>query len=110
MKKVLLVFSIIMVSVSLPHAHAQMRVDMEVISGNRPPNPDEARRMRAEEEGHPNIAQAMHKIEEAMNALKMAPDNFGGHKGAAMEDLRKAYISLRKALYFRLYEEHQDHR
>jgi hypothetical protein len=107
MKKVLLVFFIIMASVSLPHVQAQMRIDMEVISGNRPPNPEEARRMRGEEAGHPNIVEAMHKIEGAMDALKRAPDNFGGRKGQAMDDLRKAYISLRKALYYRLYEDHR---
>jgi len=94
-----------MASASVLHAQEHMRVDMEVISGNRPPNPEESRRMRAEEQGHPNIVQAMRKIEEAMNSLRDAPDNFGGHKGQAMEDLKKAYVSLRKALYFRLYED-----
>jgi hypothetical protein len=40
-----------------------------------------------------------------MEALHNAPDDFGGHKGQAEADLRAAYVSLRKALYFRLYQD-----
>jgi len=61
--------------------------------------------MRVEEEAHPNITRAMHDIEKSMQALHDAPDDFGGHKGQAENDLRAAYISLRKALYFRLYQD-----
>jgi hypothetical protein len=44
------------------------------------------------------------------NRLKIKARNppflaFGGHKGQAENDLRAAYISLRKALYFRLYQD-----
>ena len=105
MRKIVLVCSLFLASASVLHAQDHMRVNMEVISGDRPPSPDEARMMRAEEQGHPNIVQAMHKIEDAMNSLKMAPDSFGGHKAQAQEDLKRAYISLRKALYYRLYED-----
>jgi hypothetical protein len=41
----------------------------------------------------------------AMHRLHDAPDDFGGHKAQAEADLKQAWISLRKALYFRLYEE-----
>jgi hypothetical protein len=47
----------------------------------------------------------MHDIEASQRALHDAPDDFGGHKGQAENDLRAAYISLRKALYFRLYQD-----
>ena len=70
--------------------------------GSRPPAPNEMQLMRQEENAHPNIAKAMHDIEKSMRALHDAPDDFGGHKGQAENDLKAAYISLRKALYFRL--------
>ena len=47
----------------------------------------------------------MHDIQKSLDALHDAPDDFGGHKGQAESDLRAAYVSLRKALYFRLYED-----
>lgn len=81
------------------------RISIDVIIGSRPPAPREAEMMRAEENKHPNIARAMHDIEKSMQALHDAPDDFGGHKGQAESDLRAAYISLRKALYFRLYQD-----
>jgi hypothetical protein len=59
--------------------------------------------MRMEERKHPNIVKAMHDIENSMHALHNAPEDFGGHKAQAEADLKAAYISLRKALYFRLY-------
>lgn len=104
MKKVL-VFSFLLMAVAAV-GHAQPpRISLDVIIGNRPPAPNEAQMMRAEEQRHPNIARAMHDIEKSMQALHNAPDDFGGHKGQAESDLRAAYVSLRKALYFRLYED-----
>jgi hypothetical protein len=101
MKKGLLFCALLMlISVA---SFAQIRISMDVIIGNRPPAPQELSAMQAEEAKHPNIAKSMHDIEKAMNALHNAPDDFGGHKGQAESDLRAAYISLRKALYFRLY-------
>ena len=80
-------------------------ISVDVILGNRPAAPREMNLMKAEERSHPNIAKAMHDIENSMRALHDAPDDFGGHKGQAEADLRQAYISLRKALYFRLYRD-----
>jgi hypothetical protein len=101
MKKGLLFCALLMlISVA---SFAQIRISMDVIMGNRPPAPQELSAMQAEEAKHPNIAKSMHDIEKAMNALHNAPDDFGGHKGQAESDLRAAYISLRKALYFRLF-------
>lgn len=105
MKKAIL-FSCILVTVATTTTYAQPpRIAIEVIIGSRPPAPSEAQLMRAEENKHPNVTRAMHDIEASMRALHEAPDDFGGHKGQAENDLRAAYVSLRKALYFRLYQD-----
>jgi len=100
MKK--LVFSLFVMLAATTFAHSQV-IAIDVIVGNRPPAPNEMNLMRMEENKHPNIAKAMHDIENSMRALHNAPDDFGGHKGQAEADLKAAYISLRKALYYRLY-------
>ena len=97
-----------MIVLSATAVHAQDRhewISIDVINGTRPPAPNEQRLMRKEEEAHPNITKSMHDIQDAINHLNAAPDNFGGHKGRAISDLQQAYVSLRKALYFRLYQE-----
>ncbi len=103
MKKLVFVLSIFLVSASFSHLQAQF-ISIDVISGNRPPSPNEMQMMRAEENRHPKIADAMHSIEWSMHDLHEAPDDFGGRKAQAEADLRAAYISLRKALYFRLWQ------
>jgi hypothetical protein len=103
MKK--LVFSLSLLLLLTAVSQAQPRIAIEVIVGSRPPAPAEINLMRQEEASHPNIARAMHDIEKSMHALHDAPDDFGGHKGQAENDLKAAYISLRKALYFRLYQD-----
>jgi hypothetical protein len=102
MKK--LVFSLSLFLFLSTVSHAQ-HISIDVIIGNRPPAPAEVNLMRQEEAAHPNITRAMHDIEKSMHALHDAPDDFGGHKGQAENDLKAAYISLRKALYFRLYQD-----
>ena len=104
MKKLVFSLSILLFTTAITHAQPP-RIAIEVIIGSRPPAPNEANLMRAEEQRHPNIAQAMHDIEGAMHRLHDAPDDFGGHKAQAENDLKQAWISLRKALYFRLYED-----
>ena len=104
MKKIVLCLSILVTSASLTFAQPP-RISIDVIIGNRPPAPAEVNLMQAEENKHPNITRAMHDIEQSMHALHDAPDDFGGHKGQAEADLRAAYISLRKALYFRLFQD-----
>ena len=103
MKKLVLSLSVLLLLTTL--AQAQPHIAIEVIMGSRPPAPNEMQLMRQEENAHPNIAKAMHDIEKSMRALHDAPDDFGGHKGQAENDLKAAYISLRKALYFRLYQD-----
>jgi hypothetical protein len=102
MKKALLFALVFMAFATVSHAQV---ISIDVIIGNRPPAPNELNLMQAEERKHPNIAKAMHDIEASMHALHDAPDDFGGHKGQAESDLRQAYISLRKALYFRLWKD-----
>jgi hypothetical protein len=107
MKKLVFLFSVLVVTASV--AMAQLpppaAINIEVIVGNRPPAPNEAQLMRAEEANHPNITAAMHDIEKSMKALHNAPDDFGGRKAQAESDLKQAWISLRKALYYRLYKD-----
>ena len=106
MKKVLFIFSFLLVATTATFAQRPgIRIDLDVILGNRPPAPNETQLMRMEEAKHPNIAKSMQDIGDAMKHLHEAPDDFGGHKAQAESDLKQAWISLRKALYFRLYED-----
>ncbi len=110
-KLVLLSLSIGLLTNSLLLAGPQEKVEvkqkisMEVIVGAKPPSANEFTILRVEEQKHPNLAKAMMEIKFAIKALNDAPDNFGGHKKEALQDLEKSYISLRKALYFRLLED-----
>jgi hypothetical protein len=106
MKKQALLLCILMASASFLFAQSSSeRINIEVIIGNKPPAPNEAQLMRAEEEVHPNITNAIHDIDKSVKALHNAPDDFGGHKAQAEADLKQAWISLRKALYYRLYKD-----
>jgi len=105
MKKQAFLLSLMLVSASFLFAQSTERINIDVIIGNRPPAPNEAQLMRAEEAAHPNVTNAMHDIEKSMKALHNAPDDFGGHKAQAEADLKQAWISLRKALYYRLYKD-----
>ncbi|HZY39348.1 MAG TPA: hypothetical protein VFE53_21980 [Mucilaginibacter sp.] len=106
MKKALFILAIAIASASASFAQGVAgRISIDVIIGNRQPNPNELNMMRVEEARHPNITKSMHDLEDAMRHLNEAPDAFGGHKGQAQADLKQAWISLRKALYFRLYVE-----
>jgi|SRR5579863_3789091 hypothetical protein len=106
MKKLILSLSVLLLvsTLSTTRSFAQGPViSIDVIVGNRPPAPNELNLMRAEEQRHPNIAKAMHDLEDGIKHLHEAPDDFGGHKGQAEADMHQALVSLRKALYFRLY-------
>jgi hypothetical protein len=104
MKKALFIFSVLMASATFTFAQGP-RISIDVIIGNRAPAANEVSLMSREEAKHPNIAKSMHDIEDAMKHLHEAPDDFGGHKGQAEADLKQAWVSLRKALYFRVYED-----
>ena len=102
MKKLILSVSVLLLVSTLGFAQGPV-ISIDVIVGNRPPAANELSAMQAEERTHPNIAKAMHDLENGIKHLHEAPDDFGGHKGQAESDMHQALISLRKALYFRLY-------
>lgn len=103
MKKLVFLFAIVLTTAALSSRVQAQFLSVDVIIGNKPPAPNERALMQAEENKHPEIAKAMRDIEKSQMALHNAPDDFGGHKAQAENDLRAAYISLRKALYYRLW-------
>ena len=50
---------------------------------------------------HPRIRKAIHELEDAIEYMEKAPHDFGGHKAAAIEDSKKAVVSLKMALEYR---------
>ena len=56
---------------------------------------------QSEAQMHPRIAQAIRDLEDAINYMENAPNNFGGHKAAALNASRAAVAELRAALAFR---------
>jgi hypothetical protein len=106
MKRVLIILAILVSTASLAFSQGPVgKVRFQVIIGNLKPNHYEANLMAAEENNHPNITKSIHDLQDAMQHLHEAPDEFGGHKAQAEADLKQAYISLRKALYYRIYED-----
>ena len=103
MKKPLIILALLMATTLA--SKAQIRISLDVISGNRAPNATEAKAMRNEEMGHPAIMEAIRNVQRVLQAMQNAGDNFGGHRTEAITNLKAAYISLRKALYYRLYED-----
>lgn len=104
MKKLILSVSVLLLVSTIGFAQGP-GISLEVIIGNRPPAPNELNLMQAEERRHPNIAKALHDLEDGEKHLREAPDDFGGHKGQAQADMHQAIVSLRKALYFRLWKD-----
>jgi hypothetical protein len=64
-----------------------------------------AQTMRSEWEAHPRIAKAIRDLEDALAYMEAAPNNFGGHKGAAIAASREAVRQLRASLEFRALED-----
>ena len=60
-----------------------------------------AQTVRDEAAMHPRIVQAIRNLEDAIAYMEQAPDNFGGHKGAAIQASRAAVNELRASLAFR---------
>ena len=58
--------------------------------------------VQGEVRAHPNIVSAIRKMESAYADLQAAPDNFGGNKAQAMNQVKAAIHSLRRALFYRL--------
>ena len=59
--------------------------------------------IQSEEAAHPRLVAAIQHLKDALHDLENAPEDFGGHKGQAMSDIKVAIHSVRKALYFRLH-------
>lgn len=60
-----------------------------------------AQTMRMEAAEHPRIVRAIQNLEDAIAYLEAAPNDFGGHKGAAIQASRAAISELRASLAFR---------
>lgn len=54
-----------------------------------------------EREMHPRIARAIHQLEDAVEYMRAAPHDFGGHKAEAMRASEEAIRQLRLALAYR---------
>jgi hypothetical protein len=55
----------------------------------------------SEEEKHPRIEAAVKDLQDAIDYMNAAPDDFGGYKAAAIADSKQAIASLNKALKYR---------
>src|SRR5579885_2186692 len=49
---------------------------------------------------HPVIAQAIQKMQNAIEYMEKAPHDFGGHREAAIRDTKQAIVSLKLALAY----------
>lgn len=63
--------------------------------------PATAQTMRSEAAEHPRIVRAIENLEDAIAYLQAAPNDFGGHKAAAIQASRAAIGELRASLAFR---------
>jgi hypothetical protein len=54
---------------------------------------------------HPRIEKAIDAMKDALAYMKEAPDDFGGHKAAAIADTKAALKSLHQALGYRYMED-----
>lgn len=50
---------------------------------------------------HPRIEKAIDQMKDAIDYMNKAPDDFGGHKAAAIADTKAAIKSLKAALGYR---------
>ncbi|MGP8216676.1 MAG: hypothetical protein ACLQQ4_14015 [Bacteroidia bacterium] len=60
-----------------------------------------------EKKKHPRIEHAIDAMEDAIKYMKEAPDDFGGHKEAAIQDTKAAIKSLHEALGYRYGQDHK---
>jgi len=59
---------------------------------------------------HPRIARAIHSLQDAVEYMKAAPHDFGGHKEDAIHSSEEAIRQLRLALQFRGREDREHER
>lgn len=58
--------------------------------------------IQEERAAHPNLVKAIDEMKAALKDLEAAPDNFGGNKAIAIDNIKQGIHSLKKALYYRL--------
>jgi hypothetical protein len=56
---------------------------------------------KSEAKKHPRIEKAIDAMKDAIDYMDKAPDDFGGHKAAAIADTKAALKSLHEALGYR---------
>ena len=56
---------------------------------------------KTEAANHPRIEKAIRELQDAVDYMEKAPDDFGGHKAQAIQDSKKAIESLKLALKYR---------
>ena len=72
-------------------------------SGCATPPPAQAQiSFQSERAAHPNMAMAIDEMNAAYRHMEAAPSSFNGQKAQAMQALRAAIISARRALYYRM--------
>jgi hypothetical protein len=65
---------------------------------------------RTEAINHPRIERAIKELESAVDYMEKAPNDFGGHKEAAIADSKRAIVSLKLALQYRAKEDNMKRR
>jgi hypothetical protein len=68
-----------------------------------PPTAEAQITYQTERREHPNMARAIDEMVAAYADMGRAPSDFGGQKAAAMQALRSAIISAKRALYYRMH-------
>ncbi len=68
--------------------------------------PATAAGMKGERAAHPRIAKAIHGLQDAIEYMKAAPHDFGGHKADAIAASEKAVEQLKLALAYRAGADH----
>ena len=65
-----------------------------------------------ETRAHPEMAHAIHVLEDSIAHMQAAPHDFGGHRARTISASRKAIRELREALFYRQQGErwHAEHR
>ncbi len=65
---------------------------------------------REEWREHPRIVKAVQDMEDAIKYMEAAPQDFGGHKAAAIAASREAVRQLRAAINYRVGQEEKHER
>ncbi len=68
--------------------------------------PATAAGMKGERAAHPRIARAIHQLQDAIDYMKAAPHDFGGHKADAIGASERAIEQLKLALAYRAGADH----